>query len=172
MKRFLIKSTLFLIISIATINIIMFSFLCVKDEFSLNSPYESNVGMSYRKLDSLANAKKIVIISGSSGSYGVNSRMLNQSFGLPVVNTSTHADIGIRMQFEIYKDFIKRGDMVIFIPEYDNGEGKRRLYGGSTLFRMLSTHVPSEYKKLSFQQWIFLYKFIGIHNLGFFIGMA
>ena len=143
----------------------MLSLLCVKDEFSQNSPYERNVGLSYQKLDSLKNVRKIVIISGSSGSYGTNSKMLSQAFGLPVVNTSTHADIGIRMQFEIYKDFIRKGDIMIFTPEYDNGEGKRRLYGGSTLLRMLSTHVPSAYKKLSLKQCFFLYKFVGVRNM-------
>ncbi len=87
--------------------------------------------------------------------------MIANAFHMPVVNTSTHAGLGVRLQFEIYKEFLHKGDIVIFCPEY--GNGKDRLYGGSTVFRILGTHIPSAYCKISLMQWIFIYKYIGVH---------
>ena len=90
--------------------------------------------------------------------------MIHEAFDLPVVNTCTHAMIGLRMQFETYKDMLRDGDIVILSPEY--GGEKERLYGGYNLLRILSSHLPEAYRKLSLRQWLFIYKFIGIHNLG------
>lgn len=131
-----------------------------KDELSLYS-HEKNAILAYNRLHTLEDTNKIVIIAGSNGGFSVNSRMINKAFQMPVVNTSTHAGIGVRMQFELYKDFLRKGDIVIFCPEY--GGGKQRLYGESTLFRILSTHLPFAYTKISIPQWLFIYKYIGIN---------
>lgn len=144
---------LLLIINVA----ILFS----KDNWSLRS-HEKNIVLSYNRLATLADTSKIVVISGSNGGFSINSRMISEAFHKPVVNTSTHAGIGVRMQFEIYKDFLRQGDIVIFCPEY--GGGKGRLYGGSALIRILSTHIPSTYKKMSFPQLLFILKYIGVHH--------
>ena len=126
--------------------------------------HERNFSLAYYRLKALKDSKKIVIIGGSSGAFGFNSRLIHEAFDLPVVNTCTHAMIGLRMQFETYKDMLRDGDIVILSPEY--GGEKERLYGGYNLLRILSSHLPEAYRKLSLRQWLFIYKFIGIHNLG------
>ena len=134
-----------------------------KDKYALLS-HEKNVVLAYEGLKKLKDARKIVIIAGSNGAFGFNSRMLSDTLHLPVVNTATHAGIGIRMQFEIYKEFLHKGDVVILCPEYKNvGEGKQRMYGDATLLRVLSTHLPSAYTKISFCQWLSVYKYIGVY---------
>ncbi len=157
MNKFLIKAIPLVVFSIMTVNIIM---LLSRDRFSLYS-HEKNLRLAYDRLNMLKDTNKIVIIAGSNGGFSINSRLIYQSLGIPVVNTCTHAGIGVRMQFEIYKELIHKGDIILFIPEY--GGSKSRLYGESTLFRILSTHMPSAYQKLSLAQWLYLYKYIGIH---------
>lgn len=157
MKRLVVKSLLLIILPIIVVNVII---LLMKDDYSLQSN-EINAALSYERLDSLRNDKKIVIIAGSNGSWGINSQMLADSFHLPVVNTSTHAGIGIRMQFEMYKHFLKKDDIVLFCPEYYSGTNS--LYGESTLLRIVSTLLPHEYLHFSLRQWIHTYKYIGIH---------
>ncbi len=157
MKRLIIK-TFFTIL--APVVVFTFVMLMCPDNLS-KLTLEANVGLAYERLDSLKDVNKVVIISGSNGSFGIESKMLEDSLHLPVVNTSTHAGIGVRMQFEMYKDFLKRGDIVIFCPEY--GSGDWRLYGESTLYRVLSTHLPKAYLKLSFRQWCSTFKYVGIH---------
>lgn len=157
MKRLLIKTALLIITSVTIMSIIM---LQTKDNYSLYS-HEQNVALAYNRLKALSDTNKIVIIAGSNGSFSINSHMIAQAFQMPVINTSTHAGIGVRMQFEIYKELLHKGDIVIFCPEYDSG--KSRLYGGSTLFRILTTHMPQAYRKVSLKQWLFIFKYIGVH---------
>lgn len=157
MKHLIVKSIVLICISVSIVNILM---ILIKDDYSLHSN-EINVSLSYKRLDSLNNKNKIIIIAGSNGSWGMNSQILSDSFNIPVVNTSTHAGIGVRMQFEMYKRFMKCGDIVIFCPEYYRGENT--LYGESTLLRVVSTHVPQEYLHFSIGQWIHVYKYMGIH---------
>lgn len=134
-----------------------------KDDYSLHS-HEINVGLSYQRLKALKDSSKIVIIAGSNGGFGISSKMICEAFHCPVVNTSTHGGIGVRMQFELYKELLQTGDIVIFCPEYSNyGEDKNRLYGESTLLRVISSHMLSAYRKISLPQWLHIYKYIGIH---------
>ena len=157
MKRFIIKIFLLLILSTALATFIM---LLVKNEVSKNS-HEVNVAFAYEKLEELKDTNKIVIISGSNGAFSINSQIISDTISMPVVNTSTHAGIGVRMQFEIYKDLLKKGDIIVFCPEYYSD--KSRLYGEGALFRILSTHIPSAYFKMSAKQWWYTFKHIALH---------
>ena len=160
MKDFIIKVALMTLVSCSVLPIIDIIMLNSVNRWSYYS-HERNVFLSYNRLLSLKDSNKIVIVAGSNGGFGVNSRMINEAFNIPVVNTCTHASIGTRMQFEMYKEFLRKGDIVVFCPEYDSGIS--RLYGGSVLLRIVSTHLPSAYKKVSFDQWLYLHKYIGIH---------
>lgn len=157
MRRLIIKTFLLIIIPIATATVFM---IMQSDDRSKNS-HEINVKLAYERLDSLRNTNKIVIIAGSNGGFSIDSQILVDSLKMPVVNTSTHAGIGVRMQFELYKELLQKGDIVVFCPEYYSDI--KRLYGESTLIRILSTHIPKAYFKMSFGQWIHAFKYIGIH---------
>ena len=163
MKQFLIKVSIIAIVSFVMIILIDIAILRKVDNLSYYS-HERNFSLAYYRLKALKDSNKIVIIGGSSGAFGFNSRMIHEAFNLPVVNTCTHASIGLRMQFETFKDMLRDGDIVILCPEY--GGGKERLYGGYNLLRILSTHLPEGYRKISLRQWLYIYKFIGLHNLG------
>ena len=163
MKRLILKTTLLIFISITIMDIVM---LYGKNISSLNS-WEKNAILAYKRLEALKETNKIVIITGSNGSFGINSRMIHKSFNMPVVNTSIHAGMGIRMQFELYKDLLRKGDVVIFCPEYGGGFDKGRLYGETTLLRVLSTYMKKKKKKISFPQWLHLHKYFGLHYWGY-----
>lgn len=160
MKRLVISTISLFVITIIVVAVVDVSMLSVKDKYSMSS-HERNVLYSYERLQSIKDTNKIVIIAGSNGSYSINSKMISEAFNMPVVNTSAHAGIGLRMQFEIYKDFLRKGDMVILCPVY--GGSKKRLYGEVALLRILSTHLPSAYRKISFDQFLFLHKYIGVY---------
>ena len=157
MRRLLIKTTLLILVPVIVVSFFM---LLMSDNGSKYS-HEVNVALAYQRLDSLRGQKKIVIIAGSNGGFSINSQILHDSLKLPVVNTSTNAGFGVRMQFEIYKGLLEKGDIVVFCPEYYSD--KKRLYGESTLFRILSTHMPKAYLKMNLRQWYNTFKYIGIH---------
>lgn len=157
MKRLMLKTAIMIIIPVIIASVLM---IIKSDDWSKNS-HEINAALAYHRIDSLKGVKKIIIISGSNGGFSIDSKIIEDSLHMPVVNTSTHAGIGVRMQFEMYKDLLEKGDIVVFCPEYYSN--KSRLYGESTLFRILSTHMPKAYFKMSFKQWVNMFKYIGIH---------
>ena len=157
MRKFIIKTFVFLSLSVVLITFLMIK---IGNNWSKNS-HEINVVLAYERLDSLKDCNKVIIIAGSNGCFSFDSSVISDSMHMPVVNTSTHAGIGVRMQFEMYKELIKKDDIVIFCPEYYSGIS--RLYGEVALFRILSTHMPSAYRKMSLAQWYNTFKYIGTH---------
>lgn len=76
---------------------------------------------AYAKKERSAQAikgKKIVIAAGSNALFGVNSQMLSDAFGLPVINDSVNA--GVELPFVLYmtKHVIGEGDIVIMPLEH------------------------------------------------------
>ncbi len=60
---------------------------------------------------------KIVIVSGSSGLYGISAEQIERHFNIPAVNLATHA--GLR-DYYYYRarESLRPGDLVILAPEY------------------------------------------------------
>ena len=74
----------------------------------------------YQKKEAYAktiNEPKIVIVSGSSGLYGVSAEQIEQHFNIPTVNLATHAGLRDYYFYRAMKS-LRSGDLVIFAPEY------------------------------------------------------
>ena len=78
MKRLIIK-TFFTIL--APVVVFTFVMLMCPDNLS-KLTLEANVGLAYERLDSLKDVNKVVIISGSNGSFGIESKMLEKKQNL------------------------------------------------------------------------------------------
>jgi len=75
----------------------------------------------YEKKTNIANSikkKKIVIVSGSNALFGINSKMMEQSLGIRVVNFGVNA--GVMLPYTLYKakKIIDKGDIVLMPLEY------------------------------------------------------
>lgn len=73
------------------------------------------------KVDRLYSIKepKIVVIGGSSVPFGVNSALLEEALGMPVVNFGLYATLGTKMMLDLSLGAIGDGDIVIIAPETD-----------------------------------------------------
>lgn len=60
---------------------------------------------------------KIVIVSGSSGLFGISAQQIESYFHIPTVNLSTHADL-MDYYFDRAMKNLNKGDLVIISPEY------------------------------------------------------
>ncbi len=62
--------------------------------------------------------QKIVVVSGSNTLFGIDSKRLEEEWGIPVVNDAVHAGLG--MPYILYKSqkILKEGDIVILPLEY------------------------------------------------------
>lgn len=76
---------------------------------------------AYAKKEHSAQAikgRKIVIAAGSNALFGVNSQMLSDAFGLPVINDSVNAGIELPCVLYMAKRVITKGDIVIMPLEH------------------------------------------------------
>jgi hypothetical protein len=67
---------------------------------------------------------KIILVGGSNLAFGIDSRTMQDSLGLRVVNMGLYAKLGLRYMLAQVKPYIRRGDVVVIVPEYDQFYGK------------------------------------------------
>lgn len=65
------------------------------------------------------NGAKVVLVSGSSGLFGLDSEAMENRLGLPVVNFSTHAGLGIKYLLHRGRGALRAGDTALMALEYE-----------------------------------------------------
>ena len=101
---------------------------------------------------------RIILIGGSGLSFGLNSQILKDSLQINPINTAIHGAIGLSFMITTVLDFIKPGDIVVVVPEYQFFFG-RNSYGGEELLRTVMEVSPKSIKKLSSKQWFNIVRF-------------
>lgn len=67
---------------------------------------------------------KIILVGGSNLAFGVDSKLMQDSLGVRVVNMGLYAKLGLRYMLAQVKPYIRRGDIVVVVPEYDQFYGQ------------------------------------------------
>ncbi|MGM3304673.1 hypothetical protein ACSQ6I_01560 [Anabaena sp. WFMT] len=62
--------------------------------------------------------QRILIVGGSGAHYTVDAGLIQQKLGIPILNIATDGPIGLDVILPSISDVIKKGDIVILIPEY------------------------------------------------------
>ena len=62
---------------------------------------------------------KVIIVGGSSVAFGLDSALLEQHVGMPVVNFGLYATLGTKIMMDLSKANINEGDIVVLAPEMD-----------------------------------------------------
>ncbi len=86
------------------------------------SVYSSTfVGVLDEKVERLASikGKKVVVVGGSSVAFGLDSALMEEHLGMPVVNFGLYAAIGTKAMLDLSLPHIGEGDIVILAPETD-----------------------------------------------------
>ena len=90
--------------------------------FGLPSQYDKTflgeLSDKYDRLNAL-DEPKIVVIGGSSVAFGLNSAMIEEYTGMPVVNFGLYASLGTKAMIDLSKSNINKGDIVLIAPEMD-----------------------------------------------------
>lgn len=97
---------------------------------------------AYNKKEQIARSipsRKIVIAAGSNALFGVDSQMLGDAFGLPVVNDSVNAGIELPCILYMAKRVIGEGDIVIMPLEHS-----MYAYGGKPGVQMIDFLLSRE----------------------------
>jgi hypothetical protein len=109
----------------------------------------------------LSNCKspKIILLGGSNVCYGINSKLLQDSLNMPVIDMAINATTGMLFYYNQIKEFIQNGDIVIGIPEYA-AYTRNQLYGDVNVYELIVVQY-SNIRFLNFWQWVRLPRFAG-----------
>ena len=149
MKRFLIKCLIYTGMFLLCSALFLRVLVSFPSNYSRQS-HEVNLARQIERLQQIDNPR-IIIIGGSGCGLGLCSPMISNHFNMPVCNTGINAGLGILLQIALFKDYIKKGDIVVVIPEYKNYDHNHYL-GNTTVLRILTSVYPNGYKCLSFRQ--------------------
>lgn len=62
---------------------------------------------------------KLVIVSGSNGTFGIDNDLLEKQTGYNVCNLAIQASLGQKYTFEMALDNLQSGDIVLIMSEYE-----------------------------------------------------
>lgn len=100
---------------------------------------------------------RIIFVGGSNLSFGLNSQMIKDSLDVNPINTGVHARIGLIYMMNNSIQYIKEGDIIILVPEYQQFYNKFA-YGSMELFQTIFDVNLSKLSLLNSKQ---MYKLIG-----------
>jgi len=146
MKLFLLK-TLLLSIIIITLFVI-----------GLSVPHtpQNKTTLYFSKIqkDSLLKytpSPRIIFVGGSNLSFGLNSQTIKDSLLFSPINTAIHAKIGLEYMLNCTLPYVKKGDVVVLVPEYNQFYGSF-MHGGKELLETVAVIDPFNIFKLSIDQ--------------------
>jgi hypothetical protein len=70
-----------------------------------------------------AQSPKVILVGGSNLAFGIDSKMMEDSLGMPVVNMGLYAKLGLKYMLAQVRPYIAKGDLVVVVPEYDQFYG-------------------------------------------------
>jgi len=81
------------------------------------------IGLLYRQkqvvLDRRADApRRLIIIGGSGALFSLDAELIEKKLDIPTINFATHAGLGLRYPLEKALREVRRGDIVLVVPEY------------------------------------------------------
>jgi hypothetical protein len=115
MKRFLLKSCIFLLFPLLALG-------WAKHSYRKVYPPEKNYYLA--ALDKLALVRtqaspRVIFLGGSSAAFGIDSGLIGERLGLHPVNTGLHAGFGLDFFLDTVEPFVRTGDVVVLAPEYE-----------------------------------------------------
>lgn len=88
------------------------------------SPHDTNnylaAAIDKHRLLYSVESPRIILVGGSNLAFSVDSKKIQEHFGIPVINMGLHADVGLRFMLNEVETALKNGDIVVIIPEYEH----------------------------------------------------
>ncbi len=111
MKKFIKNVLLMTLITVGAFCLLaVFDYFVVKNQYELN--YQAAIIDKVERLESI-DEPKIILVGHSNLAFGIDSQMLEEAIGMPVVNLGLHGGLGNAFHEEIAKLNINEGDIVI-----------------------------------------------------------
>ena len=146
MKKFVLRSAIFVLALLVSIVLMM-----------ILLPYNDDL-LCYAQLDKdeyLANQDRqptIVVLGGSSCTFGYHCDMIESEVGMPVYNAGVEAGLGGKFILDNCARNLKEGDILILGTEY-SAFFEDGAYGGRPLADLVMTHYKQYHQLLNPKQW-------------------
>lgn len=114
--------------------------------------------IKHQRLETLT-SPKVVLIGGSNLHYGINTKMLEDSLEIPVVNMGIQQSIGLTYMFNEVKDELNAGDILLISIEPPSYIGTP-LEGSTNIARIVFIY-PKGIRHLNTKQYYTAAKYIG-----------
>lgn len=157
MKGFLLKISGFLLMIVM---LLIVSLFFIPDVVSKNSLLAALVE-KHEKLEKMP-TEKIIFIGGSNASFGLDCKVISAAFKKPAINMGIHAGMGLEYIINDVKPYVKKGDWIILMPEYEHFYTDN-FYGEMELLPVLFDIYPSGRKLIDNKQWPHLAKYIPVY---------
>ena len=119
MKRFFCKLVIYILATALVYSIITISVITVISP-QYSGGYQASFEDKLNRLESL-DSPKIILVGNSNLAFGMDSKMLSEKMGMPVVNLGLHGDLGNVFHENMAKLNIGQGDLVIVChSDYDD----------------------------------------------------
>lgn len=111
MKKFIKKFVLFLLcICISSGAFLLFFFKIISPQYDKH--YQASIIDKVERLESI-DSPKIILVGNSNLAYGIDSEMIQNELGMPVVNLGLHGELGNAFHENMAKLNIGEGDIVV-----------------------------------------------------------
>ena len=97
--------------------VILFSVVLLTPK-TYSSTFVGALDEKFDRLNSIE-GEKIVVVGGSSVAFGIDSALMEEHLGKPVVNFGLYAALGTKLMMDLSRSAIGEGDIVILAPELD-----------------------------------------------------
>lgn len=101
---------------------------------------------------------KIVLLGGSAMAFSIDSSVIEEMCGMPVINLGLHAGLPFRFCLESVSRHVKKGDVVVVALEFNEhfGAGEEKIYSDLSICAMLGM-APEFQRTLTPRQLLQLY---------------
>jgi len=116
-----------------------------------------------QKISTSIRKQKIVIVAGSNALFGINSKALEEAFGLSVLNDAVNAGIDLPCTLFMAEKVIRKGDIILLPLEYPmySYEGKP----GIQMIDFLLAREPECFWRLTWQERFYLIWHVSLKRL-------
>jgi hypothetical protein len=87
--------------------------------FPLDKDHFISANKTKHELLKNTSSPRIILIGGSGVAFGIDSNQLNNAFHLNIINMGLSAGIGLRLILNQTTNYIRKGDIIVIIPEYE-----------------------------------------------------
>jgi hypothetical protein len=94
-------------------------------------------------------------VGGSNVNFGIDSKLISDSLGMPCINTAVHGGLGLKFEVNNALRIARKGDVVVLMPEYENfwDFNNEMANGQAELLHTIIDVYPEGVKWIEQDQW-------------------